>query len=795
MVKSIPGFTLKIILCILGIVAITTMVYSNETNLVVTCSAVNVRENPSTTSAILGVIHKGEILISIAQSGKWHQISFKEKVGWVSSSCVAKTGIEGDIEKENTSPISQIENEIDLPFTKKPNSLQSDDLNRFYIDFGNEVYRWTTREDMVFRYYPPSGWGITISHQVSPVDGTIHSLKEISRTECNDRECKSSTNHYRLYLVKCSPNGACRENEIASWSVTSGAKSYTTYSASIRVTEKGTLLYLLTRTDHRPKDSHSETNYFCGSSRCDAVQWENQYFNEMKGAPKFRINGNKDDFYGPGIKSGGITSSISSMSERIMRGFAMIDRSTLYDLQGRPHIFFYNPSGRRFTHMYVQETGNTPQKKSVVLDEPESGTTCAAVRSGKKGAAVFHYFYRNAFYKGVKVSIFDDAISPPTQQFVIDSSSEYNPGWDLMAASTLQGRILLGYQRDPVHFKKYRLRLFSSVQTLMAAQKSEPKGWEKKYTKWFGMAGAGAWYAMWYFDSAPPDKDVPSENIFKPKYKIAPSILAEGSVEARYDRYSLGASYIKGFINEKIKDTYGKKAQTNFDYLFGLIGWDRILAYHDVRVGVRFGQMTTQYKDQFESRVIDTKYQRYDAFFLNTWRIRYGLFFQTYDSYMPFYVWKIPTGEKQGVFVDSFTEKAKFNDVGLTIGYSRLDYAVKYEIKTLDWFIDGDVGIGYSQANLAETHKVEGHKIKTPGTVMFPFNLEVGGIYYKRFYSLHGFGWFVRGGYRTEGNYTGINSAPKKGEDEDPAKEDEYSTTFNRIEIRHGPFFNTGMVF
>jgi hypothetical protein len=694
---------------------------------------------------------------------------------------------------------------LNLPYHAPPVKLHSDNMDRFYIDYGEKVIRWKIKEDRVFKFPAPKGWSLlSIDNWVSPVDGKVWSLKKISKTVCHGRKCETSTTYWEYHQVNCSESGKCRDQQIASWSRRTKQKNYTSYSASHSVTEKGTVLLTLTKTRHSEKETKSTTTYTCGSKKCDKKTTTDTFYNEMEAPPHYRVSGGEDDFE-YGVKNIPLQGeSIRKFGERLSRIMAQLNRTVVYDRAGVAHVLFHDPKTNGFAHYYVDETSGVPIRKKALLDTAEAGTSNTAVRYGDKGIVTFGYFYRNAFYKGIRAVVFEDASSQPTHNFVWQSSRDENPGWNLMAASTPQGRILVGYTKNPLKKNtSYQLRAYTNVQQIIAEKKTEPTGWERNHSKWFVQSGIGPWYVMWDYSTSVPS-EVGGDQ--KPKYDIAPSLMVEGYVEARYEKYMLGASYVKSVIGEELEDEAGGSAKQAYDSLMGLVGWDDIFAYHNLRLGYRKGDMTTSYTLGDESHIIDSTYTRMDMFLLNTWRLRYGLFYQTYESRLPIAVWYIREGEKEYELIDFFHSDVEFNDYGLTVGFSRLDYAAKYENEVFDWFVDTDIGIGMSTANLAKAQKVtipsedddrdddpEEKSIDNISTFMVPFNLEGGVLYYKRYYNARGFGWFGRAGYRVEGSYAGSSEKPE--DKDEPAEDSQVSATYQRTEIRHGPFLMFGLVF
>lgn len=178
-------------------------------------------------------------------------------------------------------------------------------------------------------------------------------------------------------------------------------------------------------------------------------------------------------------------------------------------------------------------------------------------------------------------------------------------------------------------------------------------------------------------------------------------------------------------------------------------------------------------------------------------------------------MWAIDKGQTSYRYIDSFPSTLQFNDYGLTVGYSRLDYAAKFENKVTAPFIDADVGLGFSSARLDEAvtptdtdtgsttavttssgevlQQAEPEAIHRSTTFMIPFNMEVGGILLRRTAKLRGLGWYGRVGYRVTGSISG--SASKPADLSEAAVTANQRVTYSRFELRHGPFFDVGAVF
>ena len=703
----------------------------------------------------------------------------------------------------------------DLPMTDRPRTLQADDLDRFYVDYGDRVIRWTTERDRVFNYKPDEkGWSTqSIRHLVSPPDGTIHTVQKIAKKECHDKECSSYTNYYKYRWVQCAQGGRCTDTNLGSWSVAKGAKYPNSYSAEHKVTEQGTALIHVAKTIRNSEGSRTVHTYTCGGSECKAKQYEEQWFDEMKVPPTYRIDEKKKDFYGGALGEG---SGKVTLAKGLMDAMANVDTNFVYDRAGRPHIYLHS-SNRKFAHKYVDDSGDIIDKKArLVVDGPESGASNAVVRYGPQGVLTFHYFYKNSYYKGVRATFFDDAEGSPVWQVDVVNGRDDNPGWQLLAAATPQGRVMVSWLDEPIG-KKNRtttIRLFDNAQSVFDAQVPQPDDWTRNYKIWFGRVGAGPGLALWNFTSGGPSNEdftgVDPRFRMDSSYSAPPSIMIGGTVEAKFGGFSLGASYARNQLQDAASNLSETTDNPVYERIFGQLGIDKIIKYHDIRLALRIGLVDLNYdivprgpQGTTGTGVEPSRqarghrrslYRRLDIYFLNTWRVRYGFFNQSYEAVLPFYVWAIDAGDTSYRFVDSFQSGATFNDYGITVGYSRIDYATKFENKVTAPFVDADAGFGISTARLDVPVTVaEGDPIDSATAIMVPFNVEVGGVILRRSHKLRGLGWYTRVFYRTEGSWAGTSAKP--GDKDEAVDEDRITVGYDRLEIRHGPYLDVGLVF
>lgn len=707
-----------------------------------------------------------------------------------------------------------------LPLTEKPATLQADDLDRFYLDYGQRVIRWTTEQDRVFTYEIPPEWGASFEHYVAPKDGTIHSLQRLSQSQCIDKECTRTRTTYRVVKWRCPATGECRSSQLASWSRTTGQKGGTSYSFRLKVTEQGTPLLRTTRRQSNGEKSTSTTTYLCGKKNCERDQWRDQYFEEMDVVPTYRITENGDHLYGPGLKA-----KRTKLADKLLEAMANVDKRAVYDRTGTAHIFRYNGGTKSFVRLRVDDSSGEPTVREDLIDSAEAGASNAAVRVGE-GLITFHYFYRNSYYKGVRATWFPDGSGAPAWQIDIDQGQDVNPGWKLEAAATKQGRVLVGYLSDPkAKDAQYLLRLFDSKDAIAEVALPEPTDWTAKKKLITGMAGVGTAWQMWQLGSATPDdEEFDDIELFDPdlflmdaSYEVSPAWMAEATIMARIGRFSLGASYGQQLLTGALEDAGLSGGQIN--RLFGVLGVDQIFKYHDIRLNFRQSRVDT--RTTIEPRELDTfpvalldlgfapiqpieedinwQYTRTDVYLLNTWRVRYGVMVQLQTMYLPIYGYTIQEGDTEWSFAGGGPSLANLSDVAITVGYSQLDYAAKYENNVGKFFLDGDVGIGVTTANLLDDVTLlvpEGddvEEVDRASDLLLMGQAEAGYLLQRRSKKLRGLGVWARGGYRVEGFSNGSAAFP--GEEDEPVEEDNTRVSFSRYELRHGPFVQGGLVF
>ena len=667
-----------------------------------------------------------------------------------------------------------------------PQAIHSDGQDRFYLAYRGQVLRVDHRVDGVYRFDRHIGnqWLRDMRTAVNR-EGVVGVVLHLRARRCN-HGCSA-----RLVGLTCEKPGLCRV--VRTVGLRAGRGVTNRLRGEIGLNPAGELGFGLDQTvcsrSKKRSRCSSTTTWYCPGGRCNRPRVLDLADANREVPPLAR-----PECAGANIRLR--TGAFVGARGRVeVPGPAMYHKTCLIDRAGRPHIIFHDPSEKGIRHAWLPNTGAKVENE--LVDGPESGIYNAAAALPDGRLAIFAYTYRNAFNKGVTAVLLDRA-GKEVDRYMVARARDENPGWGLRAAASPGGRILLAYHAD-ARDKRPVVTVYDSTAQMKRYALPEPNGWERDYQNYFFLAGAGGFYPLWFFRSATPDdKDgVPQNKIYKPRYDVESTLVNSFKFEGRYESLNLALTYMRGFINDAIEDAAGEVASTAFDKLMGSIGWDRLIFYHDLRLGAAYSRIRGRYRDAngFDAdQVFDSDYTRFTATLLNAYRIRYGLFYQTYDFYIPVYVYRAAAGSTSYRFADSFGSGVRFHDVGVTIGYSRLDYAAKYENQVFDWFVDVDAGIGVSVGKLADARQVAGEQVGSAVSFMLPFNVELGLLAYKRFYALHGFGGYARVAYKLEGNYTGSVGKPDD-RDSDKADDADVTARFNRFELRHGPYLDVGLVF
>ncbi|HSN99907.1 MAG TPA: hypothetical protein VLS89_16545 [Candidatus Nanopelagicales bacterium] len=465
--------------------------------------------------------------------------------------------------------------------------------------------------------------------------------------------------------------------------------------------------------------------------------------------------------------------------------------SSLHDIRpvvGRDgwfYVFYHEPSTAT-ARVAASKDGRT--WKSTTLDGKESGWQLDAAAGGEGVYAAFYYF-RNPFNKGLRVAAMREG-KPVGSTVTVFREDRFNAGWHPHLAIAGDGTTWLTWQSN-VEEERRAWSRFKEPEALREKAIGPSSGWEEGYKNYFLQTGAGGWLNLWHLASATPSlEDANGVLVTAPEYDVGAALLLSANIEARWGFLDFGLSYAQGIVDdaaESIEDSTG--------ILNGSIKIDEVFAGHDIKVGMLWGR----YRGTASAVVasgeggemeIKTNYIDTQLLALNKWRVKYGLSFTRYTLPTLVYAWSAAEGVSDYGYAGTFLRDVSFNDVALLIGYSKLDYAAKYENHYNGLILDGSIGAGLSFYSF-EAVPTDNGNLESGLTFHMRSNVMLGWLYFHRWQSLRGFGLYVRPSYTAEFGFTGLPSAPSAREDTAGA------STYGAVSllwVRHGPWLDAGAV-
>ncbi len=462
---------------------------------------------------------------------------------------------------------------------------------------------------------------------------------------------------------------------------------------------------------------------------------------------------------------------------------------------GRLEVLYHDPSTKALVLATVDLAEGTVTRD--VVEGPEAGIECAVLGRDDAGQLVgVSYFYRNAFYKGLKVV---RGRQGDWRTVDVDASPERNLGWKLRAARGGDGSVLVSYLDDVLEHRRVT-RWYRSLDQLWESGRAEPTGWESRPQVARVLAGGGGTYAWWGLGSFRPFDSAARAASWKVDYDLAASRLGRVFLEGEVGHLKLGASWLHDIVGDEIEQTPGGAvAKRGFDLVTAVVGWDQLFLYQDVQARVEWGSVRgvmraegpTSFTQPFES-----PRRRIEADFLSAFRTKVVLAYEYFRAPFAAYEYGVPSGEKAYQFLGSVLTDASFNDLSFAVGYSMLDYTSKYEVSVSRPFVDAQLGLGASLVTLDESVPVpEGWDSRKHDLMWFwGGELEVGWLVQRRSYALHGLGLFARAGVRARGMWY-FGGSEKPGDEDEAASSDKTALRLSRTQGFVGPYVDLGIVF
>ena len=182
------------------------------------------------------------------------------------------------------------------------------------------------------------------------------------------------------------------------------------------------------------------------------------------------------------------------------------------------------------------------------------------------------------------------------------------------------------------------------------------------------------------------------------------------------------------------------------------------------------------------------------ALFLNKWRLKTGIGYTKYTLPMALHSFYANAGETEYSYGGSYFRNVQVDSIRLIFGHSSLDYVAKYENYFNDLFIDTTIDAGAAFLKFEDPIVLGSEDIDSAITLDARLNVTFGYLLFKRWYSLRGYGLYLRPSYVAEASFLGI---PRKPSDRKEDKADEFDSYVSpgMFSVRHGPWLDFGMVF
>ncbi|HYQ05328.1 MAG TPA: hypothetical protein VER96_41935 [Polyangiaceae bacterium] len=462
------------------------------------------------------------------------------------------------------------------------------------------------------------------------------------------------------------------------------------------------------------------------------------------------------------------------------------------------YVFYYETKSR--TARVTSSTDGVHFSGSIV-DTRESGWQLEALPTDT-GAMVVYYYFRSPSDKGLRAADLSNG-KLVHQRILVMREDRWNAGWHLHLVQdrtqAAQGT-LLSYLSNVEGEDRVWAR-FDSPTNLLSGPKigADADG----YKNWFVQLGAGVWYTWWHLKSpAPSAGEVDGAKIGATTYDVTPALLLSANLEARWGPVDVGLSYAQNYL-----DSASKKLGESTRLLTGSIKIEDLLPGHDIKAegvwGRYHGDAQRDVSDAAvppdtattttERMALDTSYVDVHLFALNQWRIKYGLGFSSYSIPAPIFAYSAAAKQLHYDFAGSALRDTRFNNIDLAVGYSKLDYAAKYENRYFGPMFDVTLAGGISLISFNAIATPEGNLSDGLG-LHFRGNAMLGWLWMQRFNSLGGLGFYVRPTYAIEGSFAGGAISRPEDRKSDKADKADKQAAFEVLSLRHGPWLDAGII-
>ncbi len=469
---------------------------------------------------------------------------------------------------------------------------------------------------------------------------------------------------------------------------------------------------------------------------------------------------------------------------------SMYDWRSIAAADGWVYVFFHDTVADT---MNVATSNDGVTWKTIELDTKESGWQLDAAPVGY-GVVATWYYLRTTYNKGLRTGFLRNGSLLQEANTVV-RRDDRNAGFYPHLGVTRDGTTWVSWWDDVEHQTRVWAQL-SSPLDLAEVPLRDLGNWNDRYKFWYLQVGGGGWYTLWHaLDLRLQTKDTGGIKVGTAQRTLGDTLLLTGSFEARLWSTQLALGYAQSIVDSANRAAGGKLGN-----LLGSLRFDDLFLGHDIQVRGTFGHYVGFAKpgdngdDDKRGRLkIDTDYWAAEALALNKWRIKYGVSYARYALPLTYHAFFAAPGSTSYAYAGSYFRDTQIDEVRLLIGYSKLDYAARYENHYSDFVIDADLVIGAGFLKFDKVRPMRGGASAYVVEGSAGLHIDLGWLWMSRVRALAGLGIYVRPLYRCDADalYGGDKPSDRGAND---SKGSDSSLGASLISIRHGPWLDVGIV-
>lgn len=414
--------------------------------------------------------------------------------------------------------------------------------------------------------------------------------------------------------------------------------------------------------------------------------------------------------------------------------------------------------------------------------------TLSVYPMGKNEAWVAQYEYRNKRNKSLWLHHYKDGQS---KRYLVMNTIENDRGMKPHLYVDVKGMLRLSTETLESEYH------YTIDPKKLKAQKPPLNPYPKQDILELNL-GAGVRYTRWdvmqSVDDPRKGDSNSSQKFAKVSYKMNDSFMREFSVSGRLFGNDIVLSQLKSDAQSEL-NSYERAAS---ERLYGAIGFNRLfsgpstlrLEYTYQKIGgvAKYSEINKENERAVE---FVNEYKKISLIKTTDWGYYYGLTYAKNDLPMAlgFYT------SNNATPVTYFDPELGLVRYGLSFGFRTAQYTQRYMFNQSRFYFDTRFGIDSVSLNISDDIKEKvigesGNKLKGAGNFGLSFSLEAGYLWQVRSVKAGGLGLTFQAGGSID-----IDNVGNSLSDEDEIEEDEILVSFERTDIRWGPFARLSLVF